>query len=396
MPVSHSFIKSVVAAVAIAKLAVALPTVPSQGVVVDLNSYAVLGPSGSFKNSASGLFNPTSTTAPFFQIFDDRFLDVIGENPIFRVVSSDTSVLSYAREAPVYVASTDELFFAGFDPTDNVVSKISLAAIETAIAGSPGSSPLNVAGTRLSLSSSLQVVNGGTGPYNGKIVFVTLGSPLAPPALALVDSTPPYATTVLLDNFFSRPFNSINDVKIHPTSGKIFFTDPSVGNQVGLRPAPLLKNNVYRFDPDTGDIRAVASDLQAPNGIAFSHDGRHAYVSDTGAFVSLTELDPTRAATIYKYDLEHESQAFTNRRVFAYADTGIPDGLQLDASENLYVGAGDGVHVYANDGTLIGKFFTGTTVANMVFAGNGRLLLLGGADLYYVKIAANPIKISYP
>lgn len=34
-----------------------------------------------------------------------------------------------------------------------------------------------------------------------------------------------------------------------------------------------------------------------------------------------------------------------NRRVFAYADTGIPDGIQLDANGNVYSGCGDGVQV---------------------------------------------------
>lgn len=34
-----------------------------------------------------------------------------------------------------------------------------------------------------------------------------------------------------------------------------------------------------------------------------------------------------------------------NRRVFAYADTGIPDGIQLDTNGNVYSGCGDGVQV---------------------------------------------------
>lgn len=33
------------------------------------------------------------------------------------------------------------------------------------------------------------------------------------------------------------------------------------------------------------------------------------------------------------------------KRVFAYTDTGIPDGIQLDSEGNVYSGCGDGVHV---------------------------------------------------
>jgi gluconolactonase len=40
-----------------------------------------------------------------------------------------------------------------------------------------------------------------------------------------------------------------------------------------------------------------------------------------------------------------DTQAFANRRVFAFIDTGVPDGLALDTNGNLYVGCGDGTEV---------------------------------------------------
>ena len=69
------------------------------------------------------------------------------------------------------------------------------------------------------------MTNGGTGPFNSKLVLANSGRGPLPPSLALVDPTPPHNTTVLLDNFFGRQFNSLNDVKIHPGSNKLFFTD---------------------------------------------------------------------------------------------------------------------------------------------------------------------------
>ena len=47
----------------------------------------------------------------------------------------------------------------------------------------------------------------------------------------------------------------------------------------------------------------------------------------------------------YAYDVDPKTDAFTNRRVFAYIDTGAPDGIQLDAAGNVYAGCGDGVQV---------------------------------------------------
>jgi gluconolactonase len=68
------------------------------------------------------------------------------------------------------------------------------------------------------------MTNGGTGPYNGSLLLITSGWGSLPPSLVLVNPRSPYNTTVLLNNYYGRQFNSLNDGKIHP-SGKIFFTD---------------------------------------------------------------------------------------------------------------------------------------------------------------------------
>ena len=70
------------------------------------------------------------------------------------------------------------------------------------------------------------MTNGGTGPYKGDLLLVTSGRALLPPSVVLVNPSPPYNTTVLLDNFLGRQFNSLNDVKILPGTDIIYFTDP--------------------------------------------------------------------------------------------------------------------------------------------------------------------------
>ena len=47
----------------------------------------------------------------------------------------------------------------------------------------------------------------------------------------------------------------------------------------------------------------------------------------------------------YAFDVDPDSQTFLNRRVFAYVDTGVPDGVQIDKNGNVYAGCGDGVQV---------------------------------------------------
>lgn len=69
------------------------------------------------------------------------------------------------------------------------------------------------------------MTNGGTGPFRSSLLLINSGRAHLPPSLTLVNPLPPYNVTTLLDNYYGRQFNSLNDVKIHPRSKAIFFTD---------------------------------------------------------------------------------------------------------------------------------------------------------------------------
>ena len=86
------------------------------------------------------------------------------------------------------------------------------------------------------------------------------------------------------------------------------------------------------------------------------------------------------------------TQSFANRRVFAYTDSGVPDGIELDMNNNIYSGCGDGVNVWDSTGTLIGKFFLNSTTAQMVFTKSG-LLILNEERIYLANIQAQGIDL---
>ena len=108
----------------------------------------------------------------------------------------------------------------------------------------------------------------------------------------------------------------------------------------------------------------------------------------------------------HAFDVDPNTQAFKNRRVLAYIDSGIPDGVQVDTNGNVYAGCGDGVQVkqypltmidepelkivqvWNDEGTLLGKFFIDTVSANMVFAGDGRLVIMAETKVFLVHLAA--------
>ncbi|TFK32977.1 calcium-dependent phosphotriesterase [Crucibulum laeve] len=373
---------------------------PPQSVFVDTRAYAVYGENGTFRQSSEAeLFNPTSSEPPFFQIFDTSFLDIIGKKPLIREIASNDT-FNFAFEGPIYNEKTNEVFFTSSPNIsvnlNNQIGKISLTDVEKALLVASKDSVINVPVTALDIpDNTVQMANGGTGPYKGSLVIVTVGRGPRPPSVVLVNPESPHNTTVLLDNFFGRQFNSLDDVKVHP-SGKFFFTDTIYGSIGHIRPDPLIPSQVYRLDPDTREVRVVADGFETPNGIAFTEDGKTAYVSDTGALGEGLRLYPTRPSTIYVFDVDKKTHMFKNRRVFAYIDAGIPDGLQVDKKGNLYVGCGDGVQVWNDQGTLLGKIFVGRTVVNMVFAGDGRLVMVANSKVYIAKIAAKGLPVLFP
>lgn len=101
---------------------------------------------------------------------------------------------------------------------------------------------------------------------------------------------PPQA---LVTNFHGRDFNSVNDVVV-AKDGAIWFTDPCYGHEQDFRQRPKLPCHVYRFDPETGDLRVMADGLGRPNGIAFSPSESTLYVTDTDHIHGDGSKDPLR------------------------------------------------------------------------------------------------------
>lgn len=118
---------------------------------VDPHTFAVLGPSYAFRTTSSQLFNPSSAQAPFFQIFDQAFLTILGDKPSLNQVASNAT-FAFAHEAPIYNAETDEMFFSSNDGgplgnsdinRNNQVGKINMKQVETALQGAMGTTDSN-------------------------------------------------------------------------------------------------------------------------------------------------------------------------------------------------------------------------------------------------------------
>ena len=94
--------------------------------------------------------------------------------------------------------------------------------------------------------------------------------------------------SIIADSFEGKRFNSPNDVVVK-SDGTIWFTDPHYGimtNYEGYQSEQELPCQVYRAEPDTGKLTAIVTDMNCPNGLAFSIDETKLYVVDTGRIFS--------------------------------------------------------------------------------------------------------------
>jgi gluconolactonase len=122
-----------------------------------------------------------------------------------------------------------------------------------------------------------------------------MGADIAP-ALYLANPVHPYNTTLLVNNYYGRQFNSLNDVAVNPANGDIYFTDVTYGYLQDFRPAPAIKNQVYRLDAETKALSVVADEQLNCNGITFSPDGKYAYITETGGAQGFYGFDDAAAA----------------------------------------------------------------------------------------------------
>jgi gluconolactonase len=104
-------------------------------------------------------------------------------------------------------------------------------------------------------------------------------------------------------------------------------------------------------------------------------------VSDTGS--QQFTFNGTEPSTIYAFDIVGRKR-LANRRTFAFADSGFPDGVHCDTKGNVWASAGDGVHVWNAAGIFLGKIFVGEMSNNFAFA-PGKVFVFSNHRLWVVE-----------
>jgi gluconolactonase len=177
--------------------------------------------------------------------------------------------------------------------------------------------------------------------------------------------------TVLFSRYDGKLLNGPNDVWVSPTSGLVYFTDPYYPRKWWSRGPKENDEAVYVFDRGSGKMTRVIGDMQQPNGIIGTPDGKQLYVADI------------RGRQTFVYDIQADG-TLANKRLFCPFGS---DGMTIDSEGNVYLTTQRAVVVFDKTGKQIETIAVPEIPSNVCFGGPDRqtLFITARTGFYAVK-----------
>lgn len=285
-----------------------------------------------------------------------------------------------AHEGPVFNAKTKTLFF-----TSNRLYKKDGSQFVVISQYNPSTGTT----TDLGLSNRIPMANGAIGINSNEIAFTMQGN-LSKPAGIAIFNHQTNKSRILINNANGSAFNSPNDVVI-TKNNVLFFTDPTYGLEQNFRPKPELGNWIWSVDLDGNNLRMVADGFTKPNGIALDPARQRILITDTGYFSGDGSIHPENPRTIYAYKLSNDRKnpLLSQRTALNVAAKGIPDGIKIDQSGNIWTGTAAGVERFSKKGTRKATIPVDGGISNLTFAKPKQLYLLGEKQLWSLELQRN-------
>jgi gluconolactonase len=179
--------------------------------------------------------------------------------------------------------------------------------------------------------------------------------------------------TVIWKEYQGKKLNGPNDVWVHP-GGSLYFTDPFYKRPWWSHETmPQDGQHVYRLSADRKQVTRVTNDLEQPNGITGTPDGKTLYVADI------------KAGKTYAYDIRPDGSLAGKRLHCAMGS----DGMTLDEEGHLYLTGKGGVHVFDKAGKEVQVLDVPEDwTANVSFgaADHRTLFITASTGLYAVRL----------
>jgi len=177
---------------------------------------------------------------------------------------------------------------------------------------------------------------------------------------------------VIVDNYAGGILNGPNDLWIDPEGG-VYFTDPFYKRSWwDHEEMPQKKQCVYYLKPDHITIILVDADLQQPNGIVGTPDGKKLFIADI------------RGNKTWSYSI-NSGGTLSDRTLFCELGS---DGMTIDSKGNIYL-TGRGVTVFDNTGKRLGNIpVPENWTANVCFGGKNlkSLFITASKGLYRIRL----------
>ena len=170
--------------------------------------------------------------------------------------------------------------------------------------------------------------------------------------------------TVIADKYDGKRFNAPNDLTLD-RKGRVYFSDP---RYLGAEERELERMAVYRVDTD-GTVVELTHEVEKPNGVALSPDGRTFYLADhNNGSESITDPDapPGEHGAMKVYSFPLGEDGLVNGPRTTLVDFGKQagcDGMTVDENGNIYLTSRGlkrpGVMIVNPDGEEVGFISTG-------------------------------------
>jgi len=183
--------------------------------------------------------------------------------------------------------------------------------------------------------------------------------------------------TVMADRHDGRRLNSPNDL-VYRSDGTLYFTDPPFGLP-GVFDDPdkeLPFSGV--FSVRDGAVRLEVSDLEGPNGLAFSPDERLLYVGN---------WDPERKV-VMRYAVDADGRLDDGEVFYDMTDAvgeDAIDGIKVDAGGNVFACGPGGVWVLSPAGDHLGTLELPEAPHNLAW-GEGDLYITALTSIYRLRL----------
>lgn len=293
------------------------------------------------------------------EILDSTALTLIDSNATFEILAKGF----YWSEGPLWVDELQSVIFSDV-PANKIYKWNKKDSLSVYLEYSGHSGKENKNSDRGSNGLILDLENNLLLCQHGDRRIAKLNSDLKNPQAQFI---------TIADKYKEKKFNSPNDLAID-TAGNIYFTDPPYG-QPNSKTGEIGINGVFKIGLNN-EVTLLIDSLSWPNGIALSQDQRSLYINQSNP----------EQPVLYKYDITEKGLLENGKILFNFLSLsknlkGLPDGLKVHKSGNIFATGPGGVHIITAEGKHIATIKTDKATANCAFDANQKYLYMTTTDM---------------